>query len=153
MNELKTLVVNGTEYTLTDDTKIPVPEACGVGQTVVVKAVDPEGRPTQWRAADLPRLQVLTGLYLEDEGYAILQHSGGPISSAELAVLMDDGPALVHFGQQYNPDVETVENYTMVSGSRDDSATLYCLCGGWSYEPTGRYVTYGGEEYELWGYA
>jgi hypothetical protein len=33
---------------------IPVPETAEVGQTIVVKAVDENGKPTEWEAADLP---------------------------------------------------------------------------------------------------
>jgi hypothetical protein len=33
---------------------IPVPETASVGQTIVVKAVDETGKPTEWEAADLP---------------------------------------------------------------------------------------------------
>ena len=33
---------------------IPVPEIAEVGQTIVVKAVDENGKPTEWEAADLP---------------------------------------------------------------------------------------------------
>ena len=33
---------------------IPVPETAEVGQTIVVKAVDENGKPTEWEAADVP---------------------------------------------------------------------------------------------------
>lgn len=38
----------------TDVGAIPVPETATVGQTVVVKAVDENGKPTEWEAVDLP---------------------------------------------------------------------------------------------------
>jgi hypothetical protein len=39
----------------TDDTVyIPAPETASIGQTIVVKAVDENGKPTEWEAADLP---------------------------------------------------------------------------------------------------
>ena len=33
---------------------IPIPTTASVGQTIVVKAVDDDGKPTEWEAADLP---------------------------------------------------------------------------------------------------
>ena len=33
---------------------IPIPDTAEVGQTIVVKAVDENGKPTEWEAADLP---------------------------------------------------------------------------------------------------
>ena len=54
MNELKTLIVNGQEYAVTDDSKIPVPAVAKAGQMVVVKTVDATGRPTSWRTVDAP---------------------------------------------------------------------------------------------------
>ena len=33
---------------------IPAPETAEVGQTIVVKTVDADGRPTEWEAADMP---------------------------------------------------------------------------------------------------
>ena len=155
MNELKKLVINGTEYAVTDDPKIPVPAGCKAGQTVVVKAVDDAGRPTAWSAANLPVAQmlVLQGIYLEDEEYAIVQLNGEPVSSGELAVRMDEQPVLVHFAQQYNPDVGFYENYTMATGSRDSDVVMFCMTGGWGFEPLSRYTTYGGKQYQVWGYA
>lgn len=43
-------------YTLTafDVGAIPAPTTAAVGQTIVVKAVDETGKPTEWEAADLP---------------------------------------------------------------------------------------------------
>lgn len=39
----------------TDDTVcIPAPETAEIGQTIVVKAVDENGKPTEWEAADFP---------------------------------------------------------------------------------------------------
>jgi hypothetical protein len=36
------------------DSGIPIPETAEVGQTIVVKAVDENGKPTAWEAADFP---------------------------------------------------------------------------------------------------
>ena len=33
---------------------IPVPQSANIGQTIVVKAVDENGKPTEWEAVDLP---------------------------------------------------------------------------------------------------
>ena len=33
---------------------IPVPSIAEVGQTIVVKAVDDKGKPTEWKAVDMP---------------------------------------------------------------------------------------------------
>ena len=36
------------------DTKIPIPQTATVGQVISVKAVDDEGKPTEWEPVDLP---------------------------------------------------------------------------------------------------
>lgn len=43
----------------TDDTVyIPAPETAEVGQTIVVKAVDENGKPTEWEATDFPVVDI-----------------------------------------------------------------------------------------------
>lgn len=37
-----------------DATKVPIPETVAVGQAVVVKTVDQNGKPTEWEAVDMP---------------------------------------------------------------------------------------------------
>lgn len=50
--------VNGktgvVKLTAGDVGAVPVPETASVGQTIVVKAVDETGKPTEWEAAELP---------------------------------------------------------------------------------------------------
>lgn len=38
------------------DYAIPTPETASVGQTIVVKAIDENGKPTEWEAADMPEV-------------------------------------------------------------------------------------------------
>ena len=49
--------LNSEDYVTIDDIPaagIPAPATASVGQTIVVKAVDENGKPTEWEAADLP---------------------------------------------------------------------------------------------------
>lgn len=47
---------------------IPVPATASVGQTIVVKAVDADGKPTEWEAADIPHgWEVINEITTEEE--------------------------------------------------------------------------------------
>lgn len=55
--------------TASDIGAIPVPTIAEVGQTVVVKAIDENGKPTEWEPVTLPE-QVQTDWMQSDESYA-----------------------------------------------------------------------------------
>ena len=52
MEKVKQLVVGGTAYQLTDETKLPLPQQAQVGQVILVAEVDGEGRVIATQAAD-----------------------------------------------------------------------------------------------------
>lgn len=45
---------DGAKSVLLEGDAIPVPSTASIGQTIVVKAVDETGKPTEWEAVDLP---------------------------------------------------------------------------------------------------
>ena len=57
--EMKTLTIGSTTYEIVDEKarnsineKITIPETASVGQTIKVKTVDENGKPTEWEAVD-----------------------------------------------------------------------------------------------------
>ena len=52
MNELKKLVINGTEYAVTDDSKIPIP-ARGKSYQVLQVQTSAAGKPGIWGCGDV----------------------------------------------------------------------------------------------------
>lgn len=47
---------------------IPIPASAEVGQTIVVKAVDENGKPTEWEAADVGGWELITDITLTEDG-------------------------------------------------------------------------------------
>lgn len=54
MADMKALTVGGITYNIKDTGAVHGPETAQVGQTLVVSALDENGKPTTWKAADLP---------------------------------------------------------------------------------------------------
>ena len=54
MADMKTLTINGVIYNIKDDGAVQTPETAEAGQTIVVKSVDANGKPTAWECVDLP---------------------------------------------------------------------------------------------------
>ena len=68
----KVKTVNGAEPDENGNVAVEIPvtvpdiQAATVGQTIVVKSVDENGKPTEWEAVDMPSNGVIT-LYASDE--------------------------------------------------------------------------------------
>lgn len=54
MAQMKTLTINNVKYDLVDANAVSAPATADVGQTIVVKSVDENGKPTEWEAVDFP---------------------------------------------------------------------------------------------------
>jgi hypothetical protein len=71
---------------------IPIPETAEVGQTIVVKAVDENGKPTEWECAELPsggERRLIKEITLTEDTYTIDVNSdseGKPFELTELIV-------------------------------------------------------------------
>lgn len=78
---------------------IPVPATASVGQTIVVKAVDADGKPTEWEAADMtavdkysPTLPLVASITLAEEVSMIeisTDKDGNPLSLEEMDIFMN----------------------------------------------------------------
>lgn len=53
MIKMKTLTINGKTYEIVDGSAIAAPATAAVGQTIVVKSVDENGKPIEWEAVDV----------------------------------------------------------------------------------------------------
>lgn len=76
--------------TVIPDGGIPIPNTASVGQTIVVKAVDENGRPTEWEATDLPsgssEWEIIASGELTEEATGIditVDNDGNPFALAE----------------------------------------------------------------------
>jgi hypothetical protein len=96
--EIATEMVEVPEY---DGKYIPAPETAAVGQTVVVKAVDETGKPTQWEAADMRSggssngYTLLNSLTLSEETRIVeftSDLSGNPFEVEDLLILLRTTP-------------------------------------------------------------
>lgn len=77
---------------------IPVPSIAEVGQTIVVKAVDDKGKPTEWEAADVPsgsgrkETAVLADFELSEDitnyGTIVIPLSENPFDFSEILVMI-----------------------------------------------------------------
>lgn len=71
---------------------IPAPETAEVGQTIVVKEVDENGKPTAWEAADLPtegKWELIASGTMEEEARGIeltLDNDGKPFELTKAAL-------------------------------------------------------------------
>ena len=95
--------VNGKtgDVTLTagDVGAVSVPATASVGQTIVVKAVDDAGKPTEWEAADMaavgkytPTLPLIASITLTEEVSMIeisIDNDGNPLALEELDIWMN----------------------------------------------------------------
>lgn len=79
MPEMKTLTLNNNTYDIVDDNAIHTPDTAVVGQTIIVKEVDANGKPLTWEATDFPEggsgeeWELLADVTLEQDvtGYTI----------------------------------------------------------------------------------
>jgi hypothetical protein len=81
------------DYALRDELhkipeSIPVPETAEVGQTIVVKAVDENGKPTEWEGADVEKkYRLIKTITLDEEATAIEfseDEDGNPFALTEV---------------------------------------------------------------------
>ena len=111
------------DYILTasDVGAIPSPATAAVGQTVVVKAVDINGVPTEWEAADMPSggggSGALAGLTIADNyDIELISHviiDQGNIPTAGITVTQkDDGSAFAYDGLLIWSDAKSSGAYT-----------------------------------------
>lgn len=56
MAKMKSLTLNDVKYEMEDANAIHAPTTATIGQTIVVKAVDENGAPTEWEAVDFPEV-------------------------------------------------------------------------------------------------
>lgn len=82
---------------------IPAPETAAVGQTVVVKAVDETGKPTQWEATDLPsdcgKWQLLKSVDITEE-VRVLEFSEPDWCYDEIYIMLKTIPPIESTGKQ-----------------------------------------------------
>ena len=110
-----TMKVNNGEY-------IPTPAQATVGQTIVVKAVDENGKPTEWETADMPSGGGVTSWNdLEDKPFGETDDGGDTLTwdgNTEGRVCVDltgDGNALLVHISDVIPTVEDFANGATIS--------------------------------------
>lgn len=126
---------------------IPVPAAAEVGQTVVVKAVDENGRPVEWEAADmpaaLPNPNALTfsgaaaGSYDGSVPLTVEIPGGGRTLALIADVTTSEETNMISIDKDLNGNAFTIRDYalriTIPAHTRSERATFYA-----------RTATYGG---------
>lgn len=93
---------------------IPIPASAEVGQTIVVKAVDENGKPTEWEAADISAAQTYEALFEVEEA----------VESVEWDFVDDEGsPVLLQ-------EVEVVQHFISTNQSGADLNAKILLSDG-----------------------
>ena len=110
--------VGSYALTASDVGAIPSPSTATVGQTIVVKAVDSNGVPTEWEAADLPTGG--GGIYGLLEQYDMFELAYGVLDSADLparVVITEDsgGNAFDVDGIIVWTDIKSNVSYTSIA--------------------------------------
>lgn len=138
------------DYVLRDelpDSGIPIPETAEVGQTIVVKAVDENGKPTEWECADIPPdWEVIADITTEEEVTSITidkDTDGNPFDLIEGEVSISFGKSLSAnanwwlIGDGSNQISLATHNYHILIRSNSLSSgammMIYDTWGGGSY--------------------
>lgn len=137
---------------------IPVPSTAEVGQTIVVKAVDENGKPTEWEAVDMPSSGGASGWTLFQDGITDEDVSGFEfdgvgdyteflflgswnkgVGNGGLSVRMNDalavtvGAYFVHNSQAKNVSVELIlmerKRFSLRAMSQQKNSTAYNVDG------------------------
>lgn len=137
---------------------IPVPSIAEVGQTIVVKEVDENGKPTAWEAVDMPISGGASGWTLFQDGITDEDVSGFEfdgvgdyteflflgswnkgVGNGGLSVRMNDalavtaGAYFVHFSQAKNVSVELIlmerKRFSLRAMSQEKNSTTYNVDG------------------------
>ena len=117
-NSSDTWSINVSTITASDVGAIPSPSTAAVGQTVVVKAVDGNGVPTEWEAIDMPSGGgALAGLTIADnydiELISLVIVDQNNIPTAGITVTQkDDGSTFAYDGLLIWSDVKSSGSYT-----------------------------------------
>ena len=71
---------------------IPIPSSAEVGQTIVVKSVDENGKPTEWEAVDFPKWEKINEFSLTENALEVMidaDEDGNPFSLKKMMIAMD----------------------------------------------------------------
>lgn len=114
---------------------IPIPASAEVGQTIVVKAVDENGKPTEWEAADISCELIasetltesaatveFTGLNLGVGSYTIIIRNTGKLTGAGLSISLNGITKSGYTGSFYDGNGITSANISVLGS--------YTLCMG-----------------------
>jgi len=126
----KTLI-NALKFWVNEKFTLPNIQTAQVGQTVVVKAVDETGKPTEWEAKDCGAMSVLlkdTGEYVCDKSYQEVKDAIGKMRIAAAFVdLLGTG--------QYSYTSVYLEGEYIVFLDSNGQATQLALYPDGSVEP------------------
>ena len=86
---------DGAKNVLLEGDAIPIPEIASVGQAIIVKAIDENGKPIEWKTVDIPEVSksyfVLTD-HSSGEDYVIYMDNGALVSElkSEASIILDN---------------------------------------------------------------
>ena len=120
---------DGAKNVLLEGDAIPVPEIAAVGQTIVVKTVDRNGKPTEWETIDKP--VYIANVHVDQNKYSFIDGSYETLlnaynSGAIVGLNVDsymyylhhiDGDNNLHFGQVPHRSIESYRstpNYNLM---------------------------------------
>lgn len=97
---------------------IPIPETAEVGQTIVVKAVDENGKPTEWECADFPEGS--------SGGWKILTDQTTTEDVASLTATFDEvSEIVIVFGCKLSSESDTAKNTCFYINGKNCSEFSY----------------------------
>lgn len=111
---------------------VPVPETASVGQTIVVKAVDDAGKPTEWEAVDMAiggssEIRHIKTLTLEDDvqwAYVDTDEDGNAFHITEVVINIYSVGAESNTGEAYFKVVANNSKYTRGNQIADINAGI-----------------------------